>query len=441
MTHPQFSAPQQAGADPRQQYGAASHPAPQAPSQEQPRSAWAQQTPYVQAVARHPAPTGMPVRSIVQWILAGILGLGFITVLGLGFALFALQGRANPAWWLVYAFLAALSLLVIALLVWIADRWDPEPLPLLLTAVFWGAVVAVAISLVINSAMSSLGYAIGGETGAAVMGAIVSAPITEETSKGLGLLVILLVARRHFSGPLDGLIYGALIGGGFAFVENILYYTRAFTTGLEYGMDIALFSSGVTVVLRGVFGIFGHCMYTSLTGVIVGLAVRHGGTWRGVLVFLVATWPGIALHALWNGTATFLPLMLGGSALSLLLMVVLQMLESALWLGLIGWLVVDEVRHTRRRLSEYAGVGWLTQEEVAMLGTWGGRREGRRWAAAIGAKPLMKRFIADSAELASARQRILAEGATPKAIAVEHELLQRMTANRQALLQRAGQAA
>ena len=47
----------------------------------------------------------------------------------------------------------------------------------------------------------------------------------------------------------------------------------------------------------------------------------------------------------------------------------------------------------------------------------------------------MKKFIKEAADLASVRQRLLADGANPKVVAMESDLLQRLSANRQAMLQ------
>ena len=69
-----------------------------------------------------------------------------------------------------------------------------------------------------------------------------------------------------------------------------------------------------------------------------------------------------------------------------------------------------------------------------MLATWKGRREGKRWASQIGARPVMKRFIRESADLASIRQRLLADGANPRVVEIERNLLGRLTANRRELL-------
>lgn len=400
-------------------------PAPaQRPQQAQPDSAWASQTRRIQEVQQQPK-AGMPLPIVLGWILAVLLGLGLLVLLTLLFLLYVLEG-SSPGAWVLEAVLASFSLVVIIGVIVLADRWDPQPIPLLISAVLWGAAAAAGTAYVVNSIVSILAYQVTGDEGAAsFVGAVISAPFTEESAKGLGLVVLFLVGRRYFNGPLDGLVYGALIGGGFAFTENITYYGSAWDHG-------AVTTVASTVVIRGVIGIFGHAIYTSLTGVIMGLVARKWGTVPGALVFFVATWPGMFLHCMWNLSSFLFPDLEG-----LIIMLLLEFVLSALWLGLIAVLVWDESRLTRVRLGEYANLGWLTHEEVTMLGTWKGRREGRSWARTMGALPVMKRFIRESAELAATRQRLLADGASPKATAHERQLLDRLTVNRRELLSRA----
>jgi hypothetical protein len=152
----------------------------------------------------------------------------------------------------------------------------------------------------------------------------------------------------------------------------------------------------------------------------------------GFLVFLPALIPGMLLHGIWNFTAG-----LGGGIGVMLLMYGVKAIISFLFLLTIVALIWDESRLTRVRLGDYANQGWLTHEEVDMLATWKGRREGKRWASQIGARPVMKRFIRESADLASIRQRLLADGANPKVVAIERNLLGRLTSNRQELLSHA----
>jgi RsiW-degrading membrane proteinase PrsW (M82 family) len=117
------------------------------------------------------------------------------------------------------------------------DRYDPEPFWLLAFAFAWGALVAVLVSLFVNSAFGIV-VAIGtGSPGlASIMSAVISAPVVEEASKGVGLLVLLIFFRRYFDDILDGVVYGGVIALGFATVENVMYYgeglNRAWNSGL-----------------------------------------------------------------------------------------------------------------------------------------------------------------------------------------------------------------
>jgi RsiW-degrading membrane proteinase PrsW (M82 family) len=416
-------------------------PAPiQGPAAAQPRSAWAAQTRRIAQVGSPAAP--VPASRIIGWVLVALLSMLFLGVLGLLMVLYSLGSGGGLVSWLMQAVFAGFSLAVIVGVIILADRWDPQPLPFLLTAVLWGGAAAAGLALLLNTLLDVLIYSLTSSQDAATgIGAILGAPVIEETVKGLGLVILFLVGRRSFNGPLDGLVYGALIGGGFAFTENILYYGEAWRGGFQLaGLDGGVETLGLSVLVRGMLGIFGHAIYTSLTGVVMGLVARRWGTVPGVLVFLIAPWPGMFLHFLWNGGTTVIGSM-GSLFLSIPVgmwaMLGAEVIGSTLWLGLIGLLVSDESRLTRLRLGEYADTGWLTHEEVTMLATWKGRREGRHWARTIRAVPVMTRLIRDSSELASTRQRLLADGAHPKALAREQDLLGRISRGRQELLARA----
>ena len=69
--------------------------------------------------------------------------------------------------------------IVIPVLMWF-DRVEPEPLAARLHALFWGASVAVLVSVIVNTAVDLL----AGSTVAAV----ISAPVIEECTKALGIV-------------------------------------------------------------------------------------------------------------------------------------------------------------------------------------------------------------------------------------------------------------
>src|ERR1700710_1087806 len=154
---------------------------------------------------------------------------------------------------------------VIASFLWLA-RYEPEPVPLLITAFGWGALVATAAALVLQT----LDQAIL-QTPNSVAGSIV-APITEEGMKGLFILLLLWFRRRVIDGVLDGIVYAGLVGVGFAFTENILYLGSAYMGGHGAGPG-GLESATTLFVVRGIFSPFAHPLFTAFIGLGVGFAV------------------------------------------------------------------------------------------------------------------------------------------------------------------------
>ncbi len=174
-------------------------------------------------------------------------------------------------------------------LLWL-DRYDPEPPWALASAFAWGALVAVIVSLTINSAV----IAVLGEA----VGVLVSAPIIEEASKGLGVLLFLVLLRREFDDILDGIVYAGIIALGFSTVENVFYYGRNL---LEYGSEGLYY----TFVMRGVLSPFAHVIFTSMIGIGCGIA-RESHNWAvRILMPVTGYFVAVMLHAVWNGMASF----------------------------------------------------------------------------------------------------------------------------------------
>ncbi|NNF00762.1 MAG: PrsW family intramembrane metalloprotease [Pyrinomonadaceae bacterium] len=180
-------------------------------------------------------------------------------------------------------------------IVWL-DRYDPEPLWLLSLSFAWGALVAVFLSFIINTVIGTIGMELGGAAAGTILGAVVSAPIFEELTKGAGLLVIVLFFRKYFDGILDGIIFAGVIALGFATVENVLYYGRAILGGGLNGLLIVFF-------MRGILSPFAHVTFTAMTGIGFGLSreshnpiIKFGAPIVGLVL-------AIALHAFWNGAA------------------------------------------------------------------------------------------------------------------------------------------
>jgi len=111
------------------------------------------------------------------------------------------------------------------LFVWWLDRYEKEPLWLLSLAFLWGAVPAAVLSVILEISFDALVQAIGGEgLLPSLVSVSVGAPLIEESAKGLALIGLVLIFHREFDDVLDGIVYGAMIGFGFALTENLVGY-------------------------------------------------------------------------------------------------------------------------------------------------------------------------------------------------------------------------
>jgi RsiW-degrading membrane proteinase PrsW (M82 family) len=351
-------------------------------------------------------------RAATIWIV-GLLVLVLVALVGY------FLNAIGPGASLVGMLLALLPLAGVLFAVRLVDRWEPEPRGLLVLAVAWGAVAAVGIALGVDL-LITLAIGVDASPLREAFSVVVQAPIVEEFAKGIGVFLIFATARRAFDGPVDGIVYGALVGAGFAFTENIQYFALAFIEG-------GAAETSATFFVRGILSPFAHVMFTGVTGFALGLAARRGvSAGQAVGPWLLGLAGAIALHALWNGSAMF------GDFFVLYLTLQIPLFAGFI-LGVIA-LRREESRLTRRRLGEYAVAGWFTPQEVDMLATSAGRRTAMAWARTLRGDrtPLMKEFIADATALAATRQRALT-GRDPHAASEERELLSRTATTRAAM--------
>lgn len=257
--------------------------------------------------------------------------------------------------YLLYSVLAAVVpvLLYVWLIYWV-DHYEKEPLWLLSAAFLWGAIPGALLALFFNAMLSLPFYAFfsPGTADLASGGAI--APVVEEIAKGLVLFLIIVIQRHELDSPLDGIIYGAMVGMGFAMVENILYYAGFF---IENGLS----GWNELVLIRGlVFGL-NHALYSAMTGLGIALArmssnwaVRIGAPLLGLSV-------AIALHAIHNVA------MYDGSSLSFLIGLTFGWGGVLLTMAIITLSLYQERRWMRRYLLEEVALGTLTDEEYDIV--------------------------------------------------------------------------
>ncbi|MWA00366.1 PrsW family intramembrane metalloprotease [Actinomadura sp. LD22] len=331
-----------------------------------------------------------------------------------------LSGGAGFWVGVVLAILPIPALVALALTL---DRLEPEPPRALVFAFMWGAGVAVLGALVLNTlGLLYVTVPIFGETKGHFVSATFGAPVIEESLKGAVLIGMLWFRRNEIDGFADGIIYAAMVGLGFAMMENITYYMRAFEDGGAQQLQTVF-------ILRGLIAPLSHPLFTSMTGLGVAYAATHR---RGQLAAPALGLLGaMILHGLWNGATAF---GLGGLG-------IVYLLDFGVLVTLIV-IVAVERRHTVRRIEAYlpiySGTGLVTPQDVRMLRAIPTRRAARRWAKSVGGPPAARAMVdyqLAATELALLHKRADRGNAEPHWFAARRDsLLELMSLARQAFL-------
>lgn len=279
---------------------------------------------------------------------------------------------------------------VYVLLLWWLDRYEKEPVGLLAVAFLWGAAPAAILSVIFELLFDIPVSALGEES---LVGNLLStgigAPIIEESCKGIALVLMVLIFRRAFDNVLDGIIYGAMIGFGFAMTEDIVAYFGPILT--QEGLGAGL----VNIFMRTVIFGLNHAFWTGITGAAVAYARLARAGYLRLLVPMGGWALAVLMHSLHNVGATLveqtLCLSLGfsvvvdwGGILVLAIIIAADLRTQS------GWIA--------RGLVEEVGQGALSQQEYDLLRSagrrslahWHARRRGGR----VGARAVSSYFQA-----------------------------------------------
>lgn len=240
-------------------------------------------------------------------------------------------------------------------LMWL-DRYDPEPLWLLALAFAWGALVAVIFSIIVNSAIAIVFAQTFGQGAGMLAGGVISAPIFEEASKGIGLVILLIFFRKYFDDILDGIVFAGVIALGFATVENVQYYGQALGAG-GFGALIVLF------FMRGILSPFAHVTFTSMTGIGCGIARESHSTFVRIVMPVIGYFGAVALHAFWNGMA-----IIGGFESFLVGYLVIEFPFFLIFVGFAFYIMHRQNRILKEMLALDIARGLIPQEhgEIAV---------------------------------------------------------------------------
>jgi RsiW-degrading membrane proteinase PrsW (M82 family) len=178
----------------------------------------------------------------------------------------------------------------IAVYLWQADVTMREPLGTMLVTFLFGVLFA-GFAAVLNSIASPLFGAIP-YVGLVLFFYLVVAPV-EETVKWLAIRLYAF-RRPEFNAVIDGAVYGAVAGLGFATIENAVYIGGEYleVTRAGGGVFAATFSTAAVRTFAGP----GHVIYSAFAGYYLGLA-KYNRDQAGPIVI-----KGLLIAALAHGT-------------------------------------------------------------------------------------------------------------------------------------------
>lgn len=164
------------------------------------------------------------------------------------------------------------------------DKFQKEPTREILKAFGFG-MLSIPASLLISVPMTSMGVVPAEPLSVwdHVRVAVFGAGIPEEIAK-FTLLWLFLRRCRYFDEYVDGIVYAACVGLGFAAVENIMYLIQNFEAWAYVG------------AMRALFSVPGHFFFAVVMGYFVSKAVFDDVTQRSWNIFLALAVP-ILLHS------------------------------------------------------------------------------------------------------------------------------------------------
>ncbi len=282
-----------------------------------------------------------------------------------------------------------------ALIIYWIDRYEKEPVKLLLGVFVWGALVAAGGAFIINTVLGVGVYLVtGSENLTDLFTGSIIAPLVEEGLKGLAVLIVFIFAYKEFDTLLDGIVYAGIAALGFAAVENAYYiYNYGW---LENGWRGIRQLAFIRIILVG----WQHPYYTAFTGIGLALARRTPNWFLKILSALGGYAVAVFTHSLHNTLAHFLN-GLGGLVLGSLV----DWAQIFLMMGFIAFVVYLDKKRIMVYLKDEMENGYITPQQY-QIACSAVRQTGARFHALLHGKyRLTNRFYQACAELAQKKEQ------------------------------------
>jgi protease PrsW len=192
--------------------------------------------------------------------------------------------------------LSVIPAALLAAFIWYSDITTNEPLGLLV-ATFVLAVLFATFAAVVNS-VSRPYFELFGGIGIVLYFYLIVGPVEEAVK----LLAVRIFAYRSdtFDAVIDGAVYGAIAGLGFAAIENTIYIT-----GVVAEAQVGLVTAATDIATQRALVGPGHVIYSAIAGYYLGLAKfnpQHAGpiVVKGLLL-------AAFIHGTYNVTVSIVP--------------------------------------------------------------------------------------------------------------------------------------
>jgi protease PrsW len=299
------------------------------------------------------------------------------------------------------AFAAVPMLPLLAAYVWLSS-YLPDTARTPVLALLWGITAAPALAVLLEwSAQHVNAWPPRAQEG-------IVAPLVEEACKGAFVVLMLVMRKDELFTLLDGLVYAGLAAVGFAFTENILYLAAAYNGTATHGPQSPTIDGAVgltaTFIMRCLVSPFAHPLFTSMTGIGVGVAAATRSRFVRVAAPLAGYLTAVLGHMSWNGS-----LLLGEGVFVGVYAVV--MLPAAA--GVVVMMVLG--RRTERRmladsLGDAAVRGLVPATDIGWVVDLTARRKAREYARERGGateERAMRDYQAAATQLGYAHARFL----------------------------------
>lgn len=254
---------------------------------------------------------------------------------------------------IVSLFFGFVPMFFFAAFVYWLDRYEKEPKALLGAAFFWGVVIAAGGAYIINTVFGAGIFLFTGSESAAEFGTTsIIAPIVEELLKGFAVALVFFIFYKEFDSILDGIIYGGIVGLGFAATENTLYIFRnGYLDGGWGGLFLLAF---IRVILVG----WMHAFFTAFTGIGFAIARTNKNVFIKFIAPLIGLIAAISIHAFHNTLGS----LIGGFG-GLAIGTILDWTGWLIMFGFIIWMVGKERKIMKNQLQSEVSAGIISHAQ------------------------------------------------------------------------------